>query len=224
MTILFSLDNKRSKAYDRAGRLKAIHQVIFQDTWLIDIVATFTIVLLMVIINVVDPSSILANINFLMRILLILTSICFIHSLMKLLYRPNKTYKAICDEINFPIMVNSIETMEEYAKDNFPGLCVNYSIVTQKKEDKMGLLLKNGEDYYLMTLIDTPSDSYRLKMIMNGEEIKDCCIGASVIGADVIEIVIARLKSDIEYEQYYRVNNLYIDDSIMVYDKVMVKT
>ena len=67
MTILFSLDNKRSKAYDRAGRLKAIHQVIFQDTWLIDIVATFTIVLLMVIINVVDPSSILANINFLME-------------------------------------------------------------------------------------------------------------------------------------------------------------
>ena len=222
MTILFSLDNKRSKNYDRASRLKAIHQVAFQDAWLIDLISVLTISLIMIIINVVDPSSRLANINITMRLLLIISLAMFVHSFIKLIYRPNKTYKAICSELQFPIMVNSVELSEEHSSSGCPGLSINYSIVTPNSK-KMGLLIKKNDEFYLISLIDTPENSYRLKIILNGEEIRDACISANLFGVKNIEIVIARLKSDEEYEPYTCINPMLIDDSIVVYDQLQLK-
>ena len=118
MTVLFSLDGKRTKKYEKASRMKSIHQVVYQDTWLVDAIVLLAIALMMIIINCADPSSALANMNVIMRMILMLSFIAFIHNLFKFIYRPNSTYKMICETINFPIMIRSIQPIND-ATTNF---------------------------------------------------------------------------------------------------------
>ena len=86
MTVLFSLDGKRTKKYEKASRMKSIHQVVYQDTWLVDAIVLLAIALMMIIINCADPSSALANMNVIMRMILMLSFIAFIHNLFKFIY------------------------------------------------------------------------------------------------------------------------------------------
>ena len=220
MTVLFQLNNKRSRKYDKAERIKNIHQVVFYDTWLVDAIALVTVSLFMIIVNVADPASNLANMNFIMRVLFIIGSIAFVHNLFKFIFRPNASYRKICDSINFPILVNSISSGRS-ADENatYPDVHINYSIINDKDE-QMAVLIQNADQLVLLDYISTPEKAARMIMTIESFEIEDACQKAGIqIGTD-IRFLIARIKAESIYAPLDNVMPKHIDDSIMVYDRV----
>lgn len=219
MTVLFSLDGKRTKKYEKASRMKSIHQVVYQDTWLVDAIVLLAIALMMIIINCADPSSALANMNVIMRMILMLSFIAFIHNLFKFIYRPNSTYKMICGTINFPIMIRSIQPIND-ATTNFPSLAVSYDVLVNRN-DLLGLIAKVGEKFMLLSFLETPGSSKKVHMLMESDEFKMACDNVGIID-DYVELMVARLKKDETYSLYGEIDPHFIDDSIIAYDNIEV--
>lgn len=220
MTVLFSLDGKRTKKYEKASRMKSIHQVVYQDTWLVDAIVLLAIALMMIIINCADPSSALANMNVAMRMILMLSFIAFIHNLFKFIYRPNSTYKMICETINFPIMIRSIQPIND-AATNFPSLAVSYDVLLANRNDLLALIAKVGEKFMLLSFLETPNSNKKVHMLMESDEFKTACDNVGITD-DYVELMVARLKKDEAYSLYGEIDPHFIDDSIIAYDNIEV--
>ena len=215
MTLLFSLDNKRTTNYEKACRLKSIHQVVYQETWLVSSLVTLGIGMMMIIINVTDPSSNLANMNLLMRAIIISSGIYFTHCTFKLIYRPNATYKKICSFIRFPIVVNNIENIHT---ENFslPGLKISYNVLYRR--DIMGLLFLVEGRLIFIEELNIDRIGKNITMIMEAQEIREICRHLNVENNSKIEFVIAHLKGDKNYSRYEIIDSERFDDSVVVAD------
>ena len=220
MIVLFQLNNKRSRKYEKAERIKNVHQVVFHDTWLVDAVALLTATLAMIIINVADPSSNFANMNFVMRVLFLIGSVAFVHNLFKFIFRPNATYRKICDSISFPVLVNSItsgRSMDE-TKD-YPDVHINYSIIDENDE-QMAVLIQNATDLVLLDYINAPEKASRMVMTIEAFEIENACEKIGIDKGSDVRFLIARIKSNALYAPMDTVSPKQIDDSVLVYDKI----
>ncbi|MCD8095018.1 MAG: hypothetical protein LUE12_02695 [Ruminococcus sp.] len=219
MTILFSLDNKPGRNYERADKLKRIHQVIHEDAWLIDGIAVCVLALTYILIKSVSPLSGIVTAKIWLLIPLAVCIVCFVHSALRIFYKPDNTYKKICGILKYPVIVNDIELCDEFNEQGrtVKKLYVRYS-VTEQKPVRIGLFMKKRDKVYFLSYLKTDSICDGIRMVTQEDEIARAVEALGIKASDLnAEVFVAKFKKTSPKEGEC-VSSDDIDDSVIVYD------